>query len=680
MGIPGVLKEIGKGERVALAKLAVEHLEKTQRPLRIAIDAAIWNFQTQAGHGGKNPALRTFYYRLLRILALPIHPLFVYDGKNKPLTKRGRTVSRWGPCIANTASMKLLQHFHFPHHVAPGEAEAECALLQARGIVDMVMSEDGDAIMFGSRVTLRDWSKEGTRGSKGPTHVNMLDSIGIKERSGMDPDGMILVALLSGGDYNPEGVAGFGPALACEIARAGFGQDLLELVRSGSEADISAWRERLQFELESNESGFFKRKHTKLKIPDTFPDRTLLGYYTNPAVSDDKDLKELERKWMGTWDSEINICRLRDYVGQTFDWLYKPGAWKFVRGMAPALLAYKLRLGMAEQHLRTADQITERRQHFVNGGIPELRITAVPADVVGLDLDAEEDIAEDVERLAALQIEDGAGECAGEGGGEADGGGLPDDEMPTSTQTVAKQKSPPWSPTNPEKMWIPETTVKLGAPAIVEEWEQIQRDIYADAKKFATRKTKAAKSKRATAAPKPIQQFFTVSKPVAKATLASPKTVGPGSAGGDKKAVVSDAHPLVARPRRAATKTPAVEENTAPLLSTSSRSIASFFVAAKAASSTTPLRDAMSVPSGPSTGLIAATSVPSEPPTGLIAATSVLSEPSTGLIAAIMPKRMLAQPRESLPGSWKVPDLEGEVVASRARRVNRVSYVDLTGD
>ena len=66
MGIPGILKEIGKGERVALAKLAVEHLERTQRPLRIAIDAAIWNFQSQAGQGGKNPALRTLYYRLFQ--------------------------------------------------------------------------------------------------------------------------------------------------------------------------------------------------------------------------------------------------------------------------------------------------------------------------------------------------------------------------------------------------------------------------------------------------------------------------------------------------------------------------------------------------------------------------------------------------------------------------------------
>ena len=136
-----ILKEIGKGERIALSKLAVEHLERTGRPFRIAIDAAIWQFQNQAGQGGANPALRTLFYRLIRLLALPIHPIFVYDGKNKPLTKRNRTVSRYGVHLNDDASKKLVQAFRYPHHTAPGEAEAECAMLQRHGVVDAVMSQ-----------------------------------------------------------------------------------------------------------------------------------------------------------------------------------------------------------------------------------------------------------------------------------------------------------------------------------------------------------------------------------------------------------------------------------------------------------------------------------------------------------------------------------------------------------
>lgn len=67
MGIPGyvssfskayitnrtyrIYQEIGPGQRICLLKLAVEHFEKHQRPLRIAIDISIWNFQVQGGRG-----------------------------------------------------------------------------------------------------------------------------------------------------------------------------------------------------------------------------------------------------------------------------------------------------------------------------------------------------------------------------------------------------------------------------------------------------------------------------------------------------------------------------------------------------------------------------------------------------------------------------------------------------
>ena len=509
MGIPGILKEIGKGERVALARLAVEHLEKNQRPLRIAIDAAIWNFQSQAGQGGKNPALRTLYYRLLKLLALPIHPLFVYDGKNKPLLKRGKAVSRWGTCIANETSKQLIRHFSFPHHTAPGEAEAECALLQKKGVVDMVMSQDGDAIMFGSGVTLRDWSKEGTKGNKTPTHVDVLDLPRLKERSGLDPEGMILVALLSGGDYDQNGVPGFGAGLACEAARAGFGTDLLHLVRQNDEPGMTEWRERLQYELESNESGYFRKKHKTVKIPDSFPDRTIVNYYINPAVSAQDDLNKLEEHWAKTWKASIDTAALRGYVAQTFDWQYKPGAWKYVRTMAPSLLAYKLLEGTAVSHVTSLGDITERRQHFINDGIPELRVKIVPADVVGIDLDAEEDSPEFLARLAEQPESDEAALRQ-----EITSTQQEAEEEPSSSQSSTKaRRAPPWNPYVAEKIWLPETVVQLGVPAVVEDWQQLQRDILADPKKFASRKCKKPTTKSKTQPQSgAIEQYLTLSE------------------------------------------------------------------------------------------------------------------------------------------------------------------------
>jgi Holliday junction resolvase YEN1 len=391
-------------------------------------------------------------------------------------------VSRWqGGNVSDHASKKLISLLRFPCHVAPGEAEAECAMLQKHGIVDAVMTQDVDAIVFGSGLTLRDWSKEGKmKGNQTPTHVSIFDLEKLKEVSrGLDPDGMILVALLSGGDYDGDGVAGIGIALACEIARAGFGSDLLELVRNENEDGIAEWRERLQYELESNESGYFKMKRKVIKIPEDFPNRRILGYYMNPAVTEEGELKNLEKKWAKVWAEAIEVQALRDYARDTLDWQYKPGAWKFVRVMAPALLADRLRRDAATSIVTSVDQITERRQHFVSDGIPELRVTVIPAEVVGLDLDAEDDSPEYLDRLAAQEENEAAGE-------ESEFG--PDEALPASQGPIEKRRTSPWLPWNPEKMWLAEAIVELGAREHVERWNQMQWEIQNDPKKFATRK------------------------------------------------------------------------------------------------------------------------------------------------------------------------------------------------
>ena len=123
---PRVFKDIGPGQRISLAKFSSNHYAEHSRPFRLAIDISIWLFQIQSGKGGSNPALRTFYYRLLRLLSLNIHPLFVFDGPNKPLFKRNKKVGGPGVRVASVPEFlakQLLKQFGFPWHVAPGEAE-----------------------------------------------------------------------------------------------------------------------------------------------------------------------------------------------------------------------------------------------------------------------------------------------------------------------------------------------------------------------------------------------------------------------------------------------------------------------------------------------------------------------------------------------------------------------------
>ncbi|KAI0107061.1 hypothetical protein GGR51DRAFT_164931 [Nemania sp. FL0031] len=484
MGIKGIYKEIGSGKRISLTKLAVQKLEESDRPLRIAIDISIWQFQVQAARGGSNPAVRTLFYRLLRLLSLSIQPIFVFDGPNKPAFKRNKRSGR-GDGVATAMAKRLIRLFGFIVHDAPGEAEAECALLQQNGIVDAVLSEDVDTIMFGCTRTLRNWSAEGTKGSKTPTHVSMYDTLELSQgSSGLDREGMVLVALMSGGDYIPEGIPGAGIKVACEAARAGFGKSLCQLKRSDT-SELASWKERLVYELRQNESGFFRTRHKALNIPDDFPSMEVLRYYTHPVVSPAKTLDRLKKQ---TWDGQIDIQGLREFVRETFDWSYRIGAIKFIRVLAPCLLVRKLmqrgdeqdsaRIGINETEKEASElvkSIKSRRAHFSTDATPEFRVSFIPTNIVGYDFQEEPDEVIEFGRDGlALNSDDEMEEPAE---GDVD-----------STAKPGARK--PFSPTDIDLLWVPEVIAKVGIPSMVEEWEEGQR-----AKTVARSKPKASKQK-----------------------------------------------------------------------------------------------------------------------------------------------------------------------------------------
>ncbi|KAI4643069.1 hypothetical protein J4E93_007138 [Alternaria ventricosa] len=528
MGIHGIYKEIGPGKRVALSKLAVEKFEETGRPLRIAIDTSIWLFQIQASKGGTNPALRTFYYRLLRLISLAIHPVFVFDGPNKPPFKRNK---RTGPNVASIPEFlakQLLKQFGYPIHLAPGEAEAECALLQREGIVDAVLSEDVDTLMFGSGITIRNWSPEKT--GKTPTHVNVYDAVETKNGpSGLDREGMILVALMSGGDYVPEGIPGCGPKTACEAAKAGFGADLCKIPKNDARA-MSQWRDRLQHELKTNESKHFKRKHGALRIPDDFPRLDILGYYTHPAISNQAGLDKLRQSIK--WDQELDFSGLREFTHDAFDWVKLEGAKHFIRSLAPSMVVRQLRIragnldrlptnniqAVQEDEALLIKGLHGKRQHSVTDNCTELRVSFTPIELVKIDL-SKEDPDDDVEVPPSSQ----------QAGGDAE---LDDEDL--EDEGPKKRGPTKFDPEKAARIWVMETFVKVGVPLTVEDWEA-GRQTKLKPKRAATvqepgkaaPKAKAAPKRTKTAGDQPqarINTFAKVTKPGSKLSRALAKT------------------------------------------------------------------------------------------------------------------------------------------------------------
>jgi holliday junction resolvase YEN1 len=104
----------------------------------------------------------------------------------------------------------LIRAFGFVEWDAPGEAEAECALLQSRGIVDLVITEDVDCLMFGATKVAREIPDKKKR-----SHVFLYSNVEFV--TGLDRDGLVLVAMMSGGDYLPAGVPKCGPKTAAEV-------------------------------------------------------------------------------------------------------------------------------------------------------------------------------------------------------------------------------------------------------------------------------------------------------------------------------------------------------------------------------------------------------------------------------------------------------------------------------
>ncbi|KAG9203256.1 hypothetical protein G6514_003175 [Epicoccum nigrum] len=481
--------------------------------------------------GGTNPALRTFYYRLLRLIALSIHPVFVFDGPNKPPFKRNK---RTGPNVASIPEFlakQLLKQFGYPIHLAPGEAEAECALLQREGIVDAVLSEDVDTLMFGSGITIRNWSPE--KSGKTPTHVNVYDAVETKNGpSELDREGMILVALMSGGDYVPEGIPGCGPKTACEAAKAGFGRDLCSIPRN-DKAALLQWKQRLQHELKTNESKLFKRKHGALKIPDDFPRLDILGYYTHPAISTQAGLDKLRRSI--NWDQELDYPGLREFTGDAFDWLKLEGAKHFIRSLAPSLLIRALRLRATQIERLPMDDIVAiqedeallvkglhgKRQHAETDSSTELRVSFVPIELVKINLENEEP---DDEYELPPPSQQGAG-------GDDDDDDVPLDLEEDGEEGPKKRGPTKFDPTKPARVWVMETFVKVGVPLKVQDWEAGRRTILKPRRAASQEPSKAAPKKatarRTKTAPETsqvgIQSFAKVTKPSSRPSRALAK-------------------------------------------------------------------------------------------------------------------------------------------------------------
>ncbi|KAF5367341.1 hypothetical protein D9615_010284 [Tricholomella constricta] len=224
---------------------------------------------------------------ICRLLALPIVTVVVFDGPKRPLFKRQRKV-KTAPHALMEAYMELLKDAGFYSYVAPGEAEAELAELNARGQVDAIITDDADAFLFGATCTIRT-----SNVLKDGDHISIYTLAAIENhpKVRMTRPRLLLFAMLCGGDY-ARGLKECGKSTAHQLCMGtSLGEDLFAAARDLSDHHLhdflQGWRAQLQLELSENPNKVLSqcRPAAAQNISEQFPSRQVLHCYLHPVTS-----------------------------------------------------------------------------------------------------------------------------------------------------------------------------------------------------------------------------------------------------------------------------------------------------------------------------------------------------------------------------------------------------------
>ncbi len=246
-----------------LPKHELELLELSGK--KIAIDAYNTIFQflsiirdrdtgqpLKDSRGRVTSQLSGLFYRTIRWVEAGIKPVFVFDGeppKFKKKTIREREARRvearkkWTEAVREgrkedimvyaqavseltddmiSESQKLLDAMGIPWIQAPSEGEAQASYLVKKKEAFSVGSQDYDSLLFGSPRLVKNLSITGKR--KLPRQEKWIEvkpelfelkNIFVELK--INQEQLILVGLLVGTDYNPEGVKGVGPKTALKL-------------------------------------------------------------------------------------------------------------------------------------------------------------------------------------------------------------------------------------------------------------------------------------------------------------------------------------------------------------------------------------------------------------------------------------------------------------------------------
>ena len=203
--------------------------------------------------GNVTSHLSGIFYRTINLMEAGIKPVYVFDGK--PSQLKNRTIEarvmlkekaklelevareagdqeRVRSLSARTSHLtrdmvrearELLNYMGIPNLEAPSEGEAQASMMSKTGIVDGVVSQDYDCLMFGAKRVFRNFTYFGRRKVPGrnmyvnvtPEYIDLKDNL---EALGVSHKQLIQIGILVGTDFN-KGLFRVGAKTALNLIR-----------------------------------------------------------------------------------------------------------------------------------------------------------------------------------------------------------------------------------------------------------------------------------------------------------------------------------------------------------------------------------------------------------------------------------------------------------------------------
>ncbi len=199
--------------------------------------------------------LSGLFYRTINLAEHGIKPVYVFDGKPPEMkymeierrkkvkseaakkyeeaVKKGdmEAAKRYAQMASKLTdemvkdAKRLLEAMGIPYVQAPAEGEAQAAYIAKKGDAWAAASQDYDSLLFGAPRLVRNLAITGRRKlPKKDVYVEvkpeLIELDRLLKALGITREQLIVLAILVGTDYNPDGVKGIGPKTALKMVKA----------------------------------------------------------------------------------------------------------------------------------------------------------------------------------------------------------------------------------------------------------------------------------------------------------------------------------------------------------------------------------------------------------------------------------------------------------------------------